>query len=74
MKIDIPSIDETPLTFGKYSGRRPVSVAKRDPGYIIWLWENVKPSIVSKALVQECEDALNEDDDRYDELDFTGDQ
>lgn len=34
-------LDHTPLTLGKYVGRTPDWVAERDPGYLVWLYENV---------------------------------
>ena len=53
--------DNTPLTFGKYKGHTPESVSVSDPGYIVWLYENVNPKQCSKALYHDASDAVNED-------------
>lgn len=46
------SCDTKPLRFGKYKGSTPEEIAKRDPEYVIWLFENVKPCPVSKSLAR----------------------
>jgi len=33
------TIDEHPFTFGKYQGETPLSVAQKDPSYIVWVAE-----------------------------------
>lgn len=49
------SLDETPLPFGKWKGRTPEQVADVDPGYIMWLYENVQPKRCSRGLYLACE-------------------
>lgn len=51
-------LDALPLQFGKYRGRSPESVADDDPGYIVWLYENV-PNTVTPELAEACR--LDED-------------
>lgn len=53
-KLEI-HIDEIPLSFGKHKGRSPADISDDDPGYIVWLYENIEPKIVSKALCKSCE-------------------
>ena len=72
MEIKRADPDQTPLRFGKYKGSTPKEIAEFDPGYIVWLYDTIKPSVCSKALAQECEE--EDDDDIYDELDFIGDE
>ena len=56
VKITIPSIDDTPLRFGKHRGSTPNQVAQTDPSYIVWLYENANsPPIVSRPLYLACE-------------------
>ena len=41
VKIELPSLDEYVLTFGKHKGKTLVEVAKCDPGWIRWAKENI---------------------------------
>jgi hypothetical protein len=55
-------LDHTPLTFGKHRDKTPDEISEIDPGYIVWLAENVKPPVVSDLLAQACAD---DDDPTY---------
>lgn len=55
-------IDDVPLTFGKYKGKSPQEVSEDDPSYVVWMYENVKPTPCSKELYVACQE-----DDTYDE-------
>jgi hypothetical protein len=61
-------LDKTRLSFGKHKGLCPEEIAKVDPGYVLWLYNNVEPKRCSKELALDCEDAVNDadDPDRYD--------
>lgn len=57
--------DQIPLAFGKHKGRTPTEVAGDDPGYIVWLYDNV-PGTVSRDLAVACDqdiEAIYEDGD-----------
>ncbi len=41
---------DTPLAFGKYKGQPVEDVLNDDPGYLLWLLENVESFTVDKAL------------------------
>lgn len=59
--------DSLPLTFGKYKGESPNDISEHDPRYVVWLYENIQPPVVSRALAVECEQtAEDEDSDWYD--------
>lgn len=34
-------VDELPFTFGKYRGVLPSKLIHKDPGYLVWVYENV---------------------------------
>jgi hypothetical protein len=34
-------VDELPFTFGKYRGILPSKLIHKDPGYLVWVYENV---------------------------------
>lgn len=38
------SDDELPFSFGKYKDNLPSDVADINPGYIVWVFENVDPA------------------------------
>jgi uncharacterized protein (DUF3820 family) len=48
-------IDQLPLTFGKYKGKTPDEVGDIDPSYVVWMYENVKPTPCTKELAESCE-------------------
>lgn len=60
-------IDDMPLTWGKYKGQTPRSVAKTDPSYIVWMHANVldKPTC-SRDLARDCEESGGDDPDELD--------
>lgn len=73
MKSDADKLlDKTYLNFGRYRGRSPEQIARIDPGYIVWLYDNVEPKRCSRELALDCESAVddNEDADRYDPNDW----
>jgi hypothetical protein len=45
-------IDQEPLRFGKHAGKTPEEIADEDPSYIIWMFENVRPSPCSTSLYE----------------------
>ena len=47
-------LDHTKFVFGKHVGKSPSEIAECDPGYLVWLCENVKPLRCSDALYREC--------------------
>ena len=50
------NLDHTPLVFGKYNGKTPDQVAKIDPGWLVWAFNNVKNrQTCSQLLANECE-------------------
>lgn len=51
---ELPNVDDTPLTFGKYKGRTPDDIADDDPGYIVWAYETIGNHICSKAMYDYC--------------------
>ena len=48
------SIDETPLTFGKYKGQTPEQIAEENPSYLIWAYENLDNKPCTKLLYYAC--------------------
>lgn len=64
LELDTPmggeDIDNTPLTFGKYKGDTPDEISEHDPGYIIWMAENIKEQYCSDALYQFCQKAVKQ--------------
>lgn len=56
-------LDNEPLRFGKYKGQTPEEIAEHDPGYIVWLYDTIKPRLCSKELALACESDEREDDD-----------
>lgn len=65
-------LDRTRLSFGKYKNQSPEQIARVDPGYVVWLYDNIEPKRCSRDLALDCEDAVidNEDVDRYDPNDW----
>lgn len=58
------NIDERPLEFGKYKGLSPDEVAEFDGSYIVWMYENVRPTPCSKELYEGCR--MDEDESMED--------
>jgi hypothetical protein len=65
-------IDDLPLWFGKWKGYTPNEVAEEEPGYVVWMYENVTPIPCSKWLAEACmqDDSDNDDDYGLDPRDF----
>ena len=63
--LNLPDIDDRPLTFGKHKGSTPNEVAETDHRYVMWLYENIEPKVVSKDLYQACELDSADDDIEY---------
>lgn len=55
-------MDHTPLDRGKYRGRTPDQISQIDPGYIVWLYETVKPLKCSEVLYRDCRDETRNSD------------
>jgi hypothetical protein len=56
-------LDSIPLRFGKYRGESPNKIANEDPGYIVWMYENVQDKHCSKNLYLACKEFLDERED-----------
>lgn len=56
-KLDPDSIK---LTFGKWTGFTPNHVfdVREDYSYIVWLYENVEPKVLSKELYEEAQEQI----------------
>ena len=65
--VKLASIDDIPLRFGKHRGSTPTQIAKTDPSYIVWLYENANsPPVVSRPLYLACEiEKIESDAERY---------
>lgn len=66
MTILDPLIDPTneiPLTFGKHKGKTPRQLVDAEPGYIVWLHENI-PSVVTRSAYLDACFILDENRDR----------
>ncbi len=63
-----PIIKKDTLTFGKYENHTIKWIIDNDPGYIVWMSENVHYPIINKKIVQECYDKYR--DYFYDDEDF----
>jgi len=49
-------IDDIPLSFGKFKGKTPNELFKiEEYSYIVWLAENIEPSVVSDCIHEEAE-------------------
>lgn len=55
VQLNIPDLDDQPLTFGKYKGQTPNEVGDHDPAYMMWAFENITPVPCSKDLYTACE-------------------
>lgn len=60
-KDNTPNKDDIAIEFGKHSGFTPNQLAKKHPGYVVWLYEtaNVR-GIVSRDLYLEVCDAIDQ--------------
>ncbi len=59
MTSDDIALDKTPLTFGKYRGLSPDEISETDPGYIVWMYNTVKPKKCSNWLASVCKDEID---------------
>lgn len=50
----LKQLDDTPLAFGKYKGKTPNEVAEINPGYIVWMYENIERENCTHRLYKEC--------------------
>jgi hypothetical protein len=65
------NIDDIPLRFGKHKGQTPNQIAEHDPSYVTWMRANVFPSVCSRELAQDCEDAIRDNDGEiFEDRDF----
>lgn len=61
--------DNTEFTFGKYCGQTRSDVAKLDPAYIVWMYENIAESAhISRQLYMACSERT---DDLLKDIDFS---
>lgn len=52
--LDEPG-DDVALRFGKYKGQTPNQIARHDPRYVVWLYDNVTPAVCARELARDCE-------------------
>lgn len=45
------SIDDKPLTFGKYKGKTPNELLEEDPGYLVWMMNNFENGVPFTPVV-----------------------
>lgn len=53
------SPDQTPMTFGKHTGKTPEEISLEDPSYVVWLHDKTDTGI-SRALYLSCVDEAEE--------------
>jgi len=51
------------ILFGKYKGKTISEIAEENPGYIVWLDENVKTISIDQKIVADCEEISDEEND-----------
>lgn len=61
-------IDTRPVSYGKHKGLTPEEIAEIDPGYIVWLVDNVSINVCSPLLYRACVDALDDMEKEHDEF------
>ena len=59
------TIDDIPLTFGKYQGKTPDQIAEIDDQYIIWMYDNIEKKHCSKELRDSCEQDVRDREEGY---------
>jgi len=59
------------LTFGKYENHTIKWVIENDPGYIVWISENLPFLPILKKIVDECQELFNISISIWDEDDFS---
>jgi len=55
-------IDKRPIQFGKYRGKTPEEISDLDPDYLLWMYQNVKPTPCTKSLADACQQDEYDDD------------
>ena len=61
-------IDTRPVSYGKHKGLTPEDIAEIDPGYIVWLVDNVSINVCSPLLYRSCVDILEALENERDEF------
>ena len=62
-KVELPSLDDYVINFGKYNGIKLVDLYKKDKGYCMWLKENsFKKEVVEMIKQIETNRAVEEDE------------
>lgn len=70
--VPVKKIDTTKVLVGKYKGLTPEQIAKDDPKYIVWAYENI-PGFCTELLYLACAQQVDEaedDDEDLGELDY----
>lgn len=64
---------ESVLDFGKYKGKKVDFVAKNDPGYLVWMSENITRFVIEDEVLEAAIDDEMEKSSTYEsEWDVTG--
>lgn len=50
------------MTFGKHERETPNEIAKDNPSYIVWLFDNLDTKYCTKKLRDSCEGVIDEID------------
>lgn len=58
----LKQLDDTPLKFGKYKGKTPTDIARTNPGYIVWIYENIEIKHCTQTLYKKCLAKVNDRD------------
>ena len=59
---------DTVVTFGKHKGLKVSTILENDPGYIVWMNDNIDDICFVEGIVREAEDSDLEDSrDKYDD-------
>ena len=53
------SPDQTPMAFGKHTGKTPEEISEEDPAYVVWLHDKTDTGI-SRALYLSSVDAVED--------------
>jgi hypothetical protein len=65
--VNRTTVDDTPLSFGRYRGQTPEEIVRRDPQYVLWLYET-HPRLVSRQLYLAADSEVEEECDEVEEL------
>jgi len=55
------------LTFGKYENHTIKWIIINDPGYIVWISENIPFPTILQSIIDQCEDLSNAQNDFWGE-------